>query len=192
MPAWLVPIRLRHCIRSTPCSSRWVRTSPQALASALPTLGSLLFVSQRIPATLPAMPTPGMLAGCTAVAPLLRTHCLQAGGVVTADGPREWVDCIDARGMSQGRLYLLPDTDYLAWDTMLAGSHAAAVAPGATRCAPFEPGQARLVCFTHHRLAGLDTLGFAAAAPVSPLGQGIARDIARAEAVGLGDGAVAG
>lgn len=42
-----------------------------------------------------------------------------AHGVVGAQGPREWLDFTDRRDTCIARLFLLPDTDYLAWDAML-------------------------------------------------------------------------
>lgn len=42
-----------------------------------------------------------------------------ARSAVTPHGPREWLD-IDAGTKTIARLYLLPDTDYLAWDSMRA------------------------------------------------------------------------
>lgn len=44
---------------------------------------------------------------------------IRARSAVTSHGPREWLD-IDAGTTTIARLYLLPDTDYLAWDSMRA------------------------------------------------------------------------
>lgn len=45
---------------------------------------------------------------------------LDAHVSMTAVGPREWLCLCDAHGHSQAKLFLLPDSDYLAWDQMLA------------------------------------------------------------------------
>ncbi|HEX4482133.1 MAG TPA: hypothetical protein VH082_15055, partial [Rudaea sp.] len=42
---------------------------------------------------------------------------IRSRSAVTSHGPREWLD-IDAGATTIARLYLLPDTDYLAWDSM--------------------------------------------------------------------------
>ena len=53
------------------------------------------------------------------VAAFADATAIRAQSAVTPHGPREWLD-IDASGATIARLYLLPDTDYLAWDAMRA------------------------------------------------------------------------
>ena len=59
------------------------------------------------------------LANCTDI---------HARSSVTTRGPREWLD-VDAGNATVARLYLLPDTDCMAWDGMLE-------ALGETECTP--------------------------------------------------------
>jgi hypothetical protein len=180
---------LRDCLRSGRSSSlpssRWLHTSASVLAASLPPLGCLLHLSPRSAGGVPELPAVGVLAECAELVPLLRTRWLRIASAVTVDGPREWIECIDAGGRPQGRLYLLPDTDYLGWDTLLAGDSAQAGPPGAERCAPFCAWQARPLHFTHRRLGGLTSLGCVAPARISALGRHVAHEIARAEAVVL-------
>ena len=41
------------------------------------------------------------------------------------DGLREWMEFRDLQGNARAKLFLLPDTDYWAWDAMLGGHHCA-------------------------------------------------------------------
>jgi hypothetical protein len=59
------------------------------------------------------------LANCTHV---------HARSSVTTRGPREWID-IDADQATIARLYLLPDTDCMAWDGMLEALGESACVP---------------------------------------------------------------
>lgn len=45
---------------------------------------------------------------------------VRVDSAVTSQGPRECLEFPDAAGEIQAKLFLLPDTDYLAWDEMLA------------------------------------------------------------------------
>jgi hypothetical protein len=56
-------------------------------------------------------PLLAVLADCTAI---------RVNSAVTPHGPREWLD-FDIGGVAAARLYLLPDTDYMAWDAMVDG-----------------------------------------------------------------------
>lgn len=55
---------------------------------------------------------PALIALCNA-----RKLC--AHHVISAQGPREWVSFHAASGEINARLYLLPDSDVLAWDEMI-------------------------------------------------------------------------
>ena len=116
-----------------------VRIDGAALAARLPLLGGVLY----LPACASSRPTralaPGWLVTRQDLAPLLQTEELRASSMIGADGPREWIDCLDASGAFCARLHLLPDTDYLAWDALLTGGTplpAAPVSPssGTARC----------------------------------------------------------
>lgn len=162
------------------CQPRWLRIAPAALASRLPLLGAVLYLPMRADGS-PDHPARGWLAESEDLAPLLHTRWLLASCVIGADGPREWLECVDADGHLLARLHLLPDTDYLAWDVLLS----AAVpmdAPALRRVQrPLRATGARLLHFTQRRLGNINVLGGRDAVQLSMLGQDIAREVMRAE-----------
>jgi hypothetical protein len=165
------------------CHRRWLRVSPGAMAAQLPLLGTVLYLPSCSALSNAHALLPGWLAERIELAPLLRTCWLAAVSEIGADGPREWLECFDAQGILQARLYLLPDTDYLAWDALLAAAQSLSEAPLArmlrsTRCA-----MAWLVCFRHRRLGGLKLLNAVDVRQLSPLGQDIANEVARVSGV---------
>lgn len=125
---------------------------------------------------------------------------LHARAAIGSHGPREWLELIDARGTCSARLCLLPDTDYLAWDAMLAEcaiararvpvpvpepwrAHAAFM-----RCALRRKGiawHAQVVRFPLLQLPCLRVLGLRAPVELSVLGGQVAATIARDENVTL-------
>jgi hypothetical protein len=131
-------------------------------------------------------PALGVLADCTSV---------NAFSAVTSHGPREWLQLSDTQETPIAKLHLLPDTDYMAWDAMLAGSCVTAVPTGqrlTTRnnflCEVFArrrdaDWRARLARFPMLHLVGMRVMGLRAPVSVSALGRHIARDIADGERV---------
>ena len=156
--------------------------APAALAARLPLLGTVLYLPMRGDAS-PDHPARGWLAEGEDLAPLLHTQWLLASCVIGADGPREWLECVDAAGRLRARLHLLPDTDYLAWDVLLSAAVPAG-APAFRRVQrPFRAAGARLLHFTQRRLGNMDVLGGRDAAQLSALGRDIAQEVLRAEAL---------
>lgn len=161
---------------------RWLRIAPRQLAQGLPAAGSVLY----LPCTLPASDgiEPGLLAARAELVPLLRVRWLVAASAIGSDGPHEWLECRSGSGHLCARLHLLPDSDYLGWDALLAA--AAPVSP----VPPRRPDGTRveaahLLDFRCRRLAGLLLLDAAPAPRISALGGGIAQGIARAEGLAL-------
>jgi hypothetical protein len=179
---WLAPLRLgAHAPRSA-VSSRWLQISPGALVAYLPQLGCTLYLPPRH-ALMPLGVLPyGVLCEQAELAPLLGVSRLKHSSVVSRDGPREWIDCLNPHGQRQARLYLLPDTDYLAWDALLAQAQPIAARQPHPHLPELQLGQARLVCFTLRRWVGLDCLRALTPGRVSALGKGVAQEIARSEA----------
>lgn len=178
-------------VRSSSDLSDWtisrtsVSMSGVELASRLPLLGGVLYLPTRWPESHVRALAPGWLVARNELAPLLHVEELRASSMIGADGPREWIDCLDAGGNFCARVHLLPDTDYLAWDALLSRGTplpAAPVCPGEVAC---QAASAELVCFRSRRLASFDVLDTLALGCLSPLGRGIARDVARAAAVEL-------
>ncbi len=159
-------------------------TGPE-LATRLPVLGSVLYLPARSPTRLDLPLPPGWLVERRELVALLHTHELVVASMIGADGPREWIDCMDANGEFCARLHLLPDTDYLAWDALLAQGRAMPSAPLQSGRLACRAASAELVCFATRRLGGLDVLEATPLGRLSIVGCGVAREAAKAAAVEL-------
>jgi hypothetical protein len=165
------------------CHRRWLRVSPGAMARQLPLLGTVLYLP-----SCPALSSadaliPGWLVERIELAPLLRTCWVAAASEIGAEGPREWLECFDVKGILQARLYLLPDTDYLAWDALLAAAEPLSEPPLLRMLRPARCAMAWLVCFRHRQLGGLRLLNAIDVRQLSPLGKDIASQVARVAGV---------
>jgi hypothetical protein len=187
MFGWLAVHPVALCRRAAvpPAQRRWLRVSPLQLAEHLPRLGHVLYLADARPLAAMDEPPPGWLVEQCELAPVLHTHWLVAAGVVGDDGPREWLECVDRHGNACARLHLLPDTDYLAWDALLAAGIPTPAPTSLRAPRPFRPAGACVTRFHRRHLAGLVALGRAPCAPVSTLGRDVAQRIAQAEAVAL-------
>ena len=176
---------LRLQAATAPVSRRGLRVTPVRLIAGLPALGNVLYVPMRPgSSTVRELPR-GLLVEAMQLAPLLQTRWLMAASMITVEGPREWIECMDREGCVCARLHLLPDTDYLAWDRLLAGDGPMPAAKPAHWLRHPCPASAQVLRFHARRLAGLDVLGAEATAVVSALSRQLAGRIARAEAVPL-------
>jgi len=184
MFGWLATFGVPSRARSIP-STRWLAVTPRTLIEGVGQLGGVLYLA---PSTPPggddALPS-ACLAESAFLAPLLATRYVGLTCAVTAEGPREWIDCVNHRGDTLARIYLLPDTDYLAWDGLFVD---ASPVDAPERRAPdrewLRASRAQVLCFHRRRMAGLTVLG-ATAAYISSLGRGVARDIAVSESVAI-------
>ncbi|WP_404615831.1 hypothetical protein [Rhodanobacter hydrolyticus] len=156
--------------------------TPATLAAALPALGSVLYMPLVVCGQdLPQRPCK-VLVAAPELAPLLRVDWLLAASEIAPDGPREWIDGIDREGHPCLRLHLLPDTDYLGWDRLLAlGKPISVPPPPHLRALDAHP-----LRFHRQRLYGLDLLRGETAARLSPLGRQLLGRIVCAQA-GQGD-----
>ncbi|HWU75540.1 MAG TPA: hypothetical protein VN043_03485 [Rhodanobacter sp.] len=157
--------------------------SPRQLAAVLPSLGKLLYLARsRCDASDDALP-PGLLTDMVELMPLLQFRQLQAASLITVEGPCEWIECLDRCGHASARLYLLPDSDYLAWD----GLHAAVapVAPDMPAASAAQPclERARIVQFRQRAWAGMQLLSIEMCMCISPISCRVARRIVRSEVV---------
>jgi hypothetical protein len=185
---------LAHAFASARCSTDGASCSisrcavpmtGRELAARLPLLGGVLYLPARPPIHR-ELPVPsGWLVTRPELAPLLHTRELVVASMIGADGPREWIDCLDARSQFCARLHLLPDTDYLAWDALLAQGRALPSAPMQPARMACRAASAELVCFGTRHIGGLDVLDATPLGRLSALGCGIAREAARAAAVEL-------
>lgn len=155
------------------------------LAACLPLLGSVLCLPAQRAIGDECATSAGWLVARRELAPLLHTRELLVSSMIGADGPREWIDARDANGAPCARLYLLPDTDYLAWDALLARARHLPAAPLSAQRLGYQVTQAELVYFHVRRLGALHLLDSTRAGAVSRLGRGIAHDVARAASVAL-------
>lgn len=181
MYGWLeTSIGAAHAWFADP-GERVLRVSPVALAHWLPMLGSVLYVPSRSHMQCrPRLPD-NLLTESALLAPLLRTRYLRVLGTVSADGPREWIDCLDARGDVLAQVHLLPDTDYLAWDNLPSGCEPLGAPDLPWRASAFRGAAAHLVRFRCQSLATLSCLGEAPPPRISALGRIIAQTIAGAQ-----------
>jgi len=182
MFGWLATFGVHSRARSS-ATTRWLALSPRTLFEGLGQLGGVLYLAPRHATAPAAGEPPGCLVETAELAPLLGTCHVAVTCAVTAEGPREWIDCVNAVGDTVGRMYLLPDTDYLAWDGLFADA-LPSLAPSCELPDRhwLRASRARLLCFTRRRLAGFTVLG-TCDAPISSLGHGVARDIALAESL---------
>ena len=170
------------CRCRPPSAHGYVLAMPaRALARWLPQLGGVLYLAPRRDEP-EAQQADGLLLEHADLAPLQRSRRLYVVSAVTPDGPREWADVLDAHGRACARIYLLPGTDYCAWDAMLCT--AAGGAAVATARPAFMAATARLGRFRHRRLAGLDVLGMESCATCR-LDWRVAGEIVRYEAAAL-------
>jgi len=170
------------------------------LADALPKLGTVLWLERRSRRAAPLRASIGtngvLLVDHPALGALARSNAVTAHTTVTSHGPREWLCFRDAAGDMQGKLFLLPDTDYLAWDEMAAAgrldaeptperwnAHGAFLRGALSRLG--SGWRARLLTFELKRLPWLRTLGARPPLRISLLGLELARAIARAEGAEL-------
>lgn len=162
---------------------RVLRVSPAALAHWLPMLGSVLYVPARATADSRVRLPDNLLSESTLLTPLLRTRYLRVLGTVGADGPREWIECLDARGDVLAQVHLLPDTDYLAWDNLPNGCLPLDGVMPRRRMSTFRGAGAHLVRFRCQSLATFSCLGEVPPPSISSLGRFIAQTIAGAQPV---------
>ena len=120
----------------------------------------------------------GVLCEDPLLKPLLYTRYLRVRGNVSADGPREWIECLDARGEILAQLHLLPDTDYLVWDNLPDESRIIARRLGHSRSRMFRGVAVHLIRFRCQPLANMLCLGEALPPRISPLGRVVAQAIA--------------
>ena len=167
------------------------------LAEWLPRLGTVLWLERR-----EALP-PTRLHVHAGARPLRLEHvaCRRLGrcaglcaySVVSPHGPREWLTAQVADGAIEAKMFLLPDSDCLAWDQM---NRALGLEPGdaARNAAPTHATflqrararfghrwQARLLAFERARMPWLDVLAARPPLRISLLGLDIARGIAHDE-----------
>ncbi len=177
-------------VASTPLD--WYR-----FATWLPRLGAVLWLHRAGDGVFPharLLSRGVLLLDHPALAAFSGSAQVKAHSVVTARGPREWLELIDVESCCLARLYLLPDSDYLAWDAMLADcaiTHAGASAATRWRAhAAFlhcalrgrrQCWQARTVRFPLLHLPRLHVLGLCAPLALSDLGQQLAQRIAEDE-----------
>jgi hypothetical protein len=185
MFGWLASFGVQTRARSG-STTRWLAVPPRTLVEGLGQLGGVLYLAPR-PTRCPAnvVPPAGCLVENAELAPLMSTHYVGLTCAVTAEGPREWLDCVSGEGDTLARIYLLPDTDYLAWDGLFAD---ATPIGEPQRHAPdrewLRACRARVLSFQRRRLVGFDVLS-ARDVSISVLGRGVARDIAVSESVAI-------
>lgn len=174
----------RHGSR-TVVSRRIQRMTPHMLMHKLPDLGSVLYLYVTPTADIADHLPPRLVVAQHAYAPLLDIRWLAAVSVVTDDGPREWCDCVDRFGRTRARLHLLPDTDYLVWDTLMTSHPSERSAPEWLGLPTFRPDSASVTNFRLREFAGLTMLERGIPTALSLLGGRVAERIASEESAVL-------
>ncbi len=110
------------------------------LIEALPTLGTVLWLERRewrqLPLSAGATAQGVLVLGHPALSILNRCRDASAHTEVGPNGPREWLSLRDDVGAVLGKVYSLPDTDYLAWDEMIVASRIPVAVPTMERRQP--------------------------------------------------------
>ena len=167
------------------------------LAEWLPRLGAVLWMEKTGRRRPRAQMLPGarrvVLFEHPALAVLAYCRSVAAHAVVTPHGPREWLDFRTGEGETLARLFLLPDTDCLAWDEMAAATrltpaddnapawqaHAAFLRSALSRFG--AAWRARVLRFEAGRLPWLRTLGARPPLRLSLIGLELVHAIVRSE-----------
>lgn len=171
------------------------------IAEWLPRLGAVLWLERRERRPPPSRALVGprgiLLLEHPSLAVLGRCDAITAHTAVTPQGPREWLSFRDAKDEVRAKLFLLPDTDYLAWDEMAAATRLAPTredAPGWQAHTAFlrnalarfgTAWRARVLRFEAGRLPWLRTLNAQPPLRLSLIGLELARTIARGEGAEL-------
>ncbi|MHC1480168.1 hypothetical protein ACYJW8_07945 [Frateuria aurantia] len=152
----------------------------------LPALGTVLYLpALQLRAWPIARPQVSVVAESPLLLPLLHTRTLRVASQVATSGPLEWMDCEDGVGQRLARIYLLPDSDYLAWDRITAHGEAEE-RPLATALRRWRPGAAILTGFRLRQLARVPLLSCAGYERLSGISLRVAGDLACRERVHLG------
>ena len=185
MFGWLASFGMHSRARSIP-TTRWLSITPRTLVEGLGQLGGVLYLAPRSAACPLQDNTPSAcLVESADLARLLATRYVGLTCAITAEGPREWIDCVGGQGEALARIYLLPDTDYLAWDGLFVDATPVDAPDRELQGREWlRASRARVVSFTRRRLVGFTVLG-ARDVLISSLGRGVARDIAVSESVGI-------
>lgn len=167
-----------------PCATvRWLRTQPERLARDLAALGPLLCLWSESPQAAPTV-SRHLLVGAPELQVLARPGYLCHACAVTVDGPREWLTACDEQGIARLQLHLLPDTDYLAWDALIAGAcELARIGP----LPAFRSSRARRLRFITQPLGPCELLCVRGGGAAGALSWRTARALAHAEGVRLLD-----
>jgi hypothetical protein len=187
MFGWLTTPSSPRCRHAplTVLSQRLRPISPHAWLDKLPSLGSVLYLHNSAAQVITEALPPGLLVTERSLAPLLDVRWLMATSAVTEDGPREWLECMDRFGRPRARLHLLPDTDYLAWEALMAKPEPSLPPPVSPNAPSLRPDSASIVNFRLREFAGLILLEGDTSTELSPLGHHVAAHIAHAESVSL-------
>lgn len=182
MFGWLT--RFPWWSRTQGVSQRWLAFAPGQLAAQLPALGSVLFQWTREAECEAMSSTRGWLVQQPQLRALVGVTHIQCVSMIGARGPREWFDCVAADGQVRARIFLLPDTDYLAWDALVASGTPVHEPPCRRSAYGYRRATARPVQFLCRALPGLTLLQARVVETLSVLGRDVAEECAGAEVMG--------
>ena len=187
-----MPLRL---LAKAPLAGRYGAPTPRGegtldlarLIEILPRLGAVLWLerqSAKRAASIRFAPRWRLFVSDPGLGVLCACRRLTAHSAVTPYGPREWLCFRDADDVARGKLFLLPDTDYFAWEELGRQSMPLPAGPLSALQRSFAPlslgWRARLLRFDLHRAARLQRLEARVPPRISHLGLELAEAIARA------------
>lgn len=182
MFGWLT--RFPWYSRTSGASQRWLAYAPGQLAALLPGLGSVLYQWTREAERESVAPARGWLVQQPQLRALIDVTRIQCVSVIGARGPREWFDCVGADGHVRARIHLLPDTDYLAWDALLAAGMPIREPASRTSGLGYRRATALPVQFNCRHVPGLTLLQALFVESLSALGRDVAEECAGVEVLG--------
>lgn len=153
---------------------RWLAPDRREFPARLAGLGPVLCLWADSPR--------GAAAGAPDLHALAHPARLCHACAVTPEGPRESLSFCDEAGIARVHLHLLPDTDYLAWDALVA---AARTLPASDGAPAGRVDRARRLRFQTHRLGPCELLCVRTADTAGALSWRTARQLAQAQGVRL-------
>lgn len=182
--------------RRTVKESAATPTNSESILDWLPRLGPVLWLKRRNAEPerqRPSRPGTPLFVEHAAIGSLATFNTLQVNHAITPQGPREWLSFHSTSASIDAKLFLLPDSDVLAWDQMCSAgqrpsaetvhreppTHANLLKRALARFG--QRGQAHLLQFHFKRRPWMSVISAQPPLRISLLGIDIVRNIVRDE-----------
>lgn len=159
----------------------------QMLAPALAMLGPVLHVDVRPAGASVHLPDQAPWPTRPELVGLACAMRVVASAQLDSDGPGECLHFLDVHDAPLASLWLLPDSDFLAWETLVERLHTVQMPGLAWQCGRCHAsrGRARVRRFERIRVVGGELLDAAVPERLSAIGQTRARQLAQAAGASL-------